>query len=238
MELFPLVSRLIKPKDDLFTPLLAALKKHRKKLQNGDILTVTSKVVSLSENRVVSTTSTLSKAKIVQKEADQLFGGKNCTLTLKNGILIPEAGVDASNAGKSRLILWPRDSWRFAAIFREKLIREFKLRQFGVIVTDSTCRPLRWGVSGIALAWAGFEGVADCRGEKDLFGEKLRVTRRALADALAAAAGVISGEAAESIPFVLIRGAEVRFTTKTVRPRRIKPKDCLFAPIYAERFRK
>jgi F420-0:gamma-glutamyl ligase len=107
-----------------------------------------------------------------------------------------------------------------------------------VIITDSTCRPLRWGVTNIALSWAGFAGIVDERGKKDLYGNPLKVTQRATADALAAAAGVLTGEAAESTPFVLIRHAPVVFTKKTTQPKKFQPHDDLFAPIYTKKLRR
>lgn len=234
MELFPLKSRLIKPKDDL----IEIIENCQQKPKNGDILVVTSKVVSVSENRVVECHSELAEANIAKKEADIWLGGQPYQFSIKNGVLIPRSGVDASNIGKNQLVLWPRDPWKSARDLRSAICKKFKLKQLGIIITDSTCRPLRHGVSNIAIAWAGFEGISDERGKPDLFGKKLQVTKRAMADSLAAAAGVLTGEAAESIPFVLVRDAPVKFTSKTVKPRKFQPRDCLYASIYNEKFRK
>ncbi len=237
MKLIPLKSRLIKPKDELLNALENALKKAKERLENGDILVVVSKVVSVSEGRIVATNSAREENRVARDEADVWLGGQPYPLAVKNGILIPWSGVDSSNSEAGKLILWPRDGWFSAKNLRKKIRKKWKLRNFGVLISDSTCRPLRWGVSGIALAWAGFAGVVDERGKKDLFGRKLKITQKAIADDFAAAAGVLTGEAAERIPFVLIRGAKVKFGA-TRRPRQFQPADDLFAPIYDSKFRR
>ncbi|MFH1546558.1 MAG: coenzyme F420-0:L-glutamate ligase [Patescibacteria group bacterium] len=237
MELIPLKSRLIQAKDNLLVILLESLKNASEKILDGDILIVTSKVVSVSENRFAELSPTCDANKIAKQESDFWLGGNLFPLAIKNRILIPRSGVDSSNVEMGKLILWPRDSWKSAEKLRSEILKKWGLRNFGIVISDSTCRPLRWGVSGIALAWSGFEGVSDERGKKDLFGRKLKVTRRAIADSLAAAAGILSGEAAERIPFVLIRRSEVRFTQRTQKPRPFPPKEDLFASIYKKSFR-
>jgi coenzyme F420-0:L-glutamate ligase/coenzyme F420-1:gamma-L-glutamate ligase len=237
LEFLPLKSRLIKPKTTLLPEILASLKKAKVKPQNGDILAITSKVVSVSQNRIVPAKTATEELKIAKKEADHWLGGEPYPFSLKEGILIPRSGVDASNCEKNKLILWPRDLWGSTRELHTELKQALKLTKLGVILTDSTCRPLRWGVSNIALAWVGFNGVRDQRGAKDLYGRRLKVTQQALADSLAAAAGVLTGEAAESIPFVLIRGAPVKWTNKTIKPKAFQPRDCLFAPVYTAKLR-
>lgn len=238
MELVSLKTSLIKPQDDLLSLLNGSLKRADFSLGNGDILVITSKVISVSENRIATCKSDSAANKIAKAEADHWLGGRPYPFAIKQGILIPRSGVDASNIEAGKLVLWPNDPWKSANDLRSAIRKKFKLKHFGLIITDSTCRPLRHGVSNIAIAWTGFEGVSDERGKADLFGKKLKVTKRALADSLAAAAGVLTGEAAESIPFVLIRKAPVKFTSKTVRPKKFQPKDCLYAPIYSEKFRR
>lgn len=238
MELLPLKSRLIKPKDDLFSVLEKTLKRAGKKLHNGDILVIASKVISVSEHRIVECTSVLMEAKIAKQEADIWLGGKPYPFAIKNGVLIPRSGIDSSNSEKNTLILWSKDFWKSAELLRKKIMQQWKLKKFGIVISDSTCRPLRWGVSGIALAWSGFEGVEDYRGKKDLFGKKLKVTRKAVADSLAAAAGMLMGEASEKIPFVLVRDSGATFTAKTKKPKHIQPKEDLFYPIYNEKIQR
>ncbi len=237
MELIPLKSRLVKPKIPLLPVILESLKKAKVQPKNGDIIAVTSKVLAVSQNRLVVAKNASEELQIARSEADHWLGGQPYPFAIKEGVLIPRSGVDASNAEKGQLILWPRDLWSSTRTFCSELKHELKLTKLGIILTDSTCRPLRWGVSNIALAWAGFEGVDDVRGDRDLYGRKLKVTQRATADSLAAAAGVLTGEGDESIPFVLIRSAPVKFVSKTKRPRKFQPKDCLFASVYNSKLR-
>lgn len=238
MQLIPLKTRLIEPNDDLLTIFTESLKKKRVKPQNGDIWVIASKVLAVSQGRIVSAKNKKEENQIAKQEADHWLGGKPYHFSVKEGILIPRSGVDASNIGRNKLVLWPKDLWGSTRKIWQQAKKQFKLQKFGIVLTDSTCRPLRHGVSNIALAWAGFEGIADARGQKDLFGKKLKVTRRAVADSLAASAGVLTGEGNEKMPFVLVRDAPVKFTDKEKKPRKFQPKDCLFAPVYSEKLRK
>lgn len=237
LQLIPLKSRRIEPRDDIKASIDAALKKARAQLRDGDVLVITSKVVAVCEDRIVTVKHKRDEDAVARREADVWLGGKPYPFSVKDGILIPRSGIDASNAAPGTLILWPRDSWKTSADVRAYFAKKCGLKNFGVIITDSTCRPLRWGVTGIALGWAGFAGVADRRGEKDLFGTPLRVTQTAAADAIAAGAGLVMGDAAEAVPFVIARDAPVRFTARTVRPAQFQPRDDLFAPIYTKAFR-
>lgn len=222
MELIPLKSPRLEPGHDLFTSVRNALEAAGQSLREKDVLIVASKVVSYSENRL--TEGDLEA--MVRQDADRVFGDGPMALTLKNGVLIPNAGIDQSNAPLGKMILWPEDPFRSARALRAA----FKLTDFGVVITDSTVRPLRRGVTGIAIGWAGFTGVADKRGAADLYGRKLKYTQIAVADQLATAAELVMGQADESIPFVIARGAPVVFTDRAASSDdyRISPKECLY----------
>jgi F420-0:gamma-glutamyl ligase len=84
----------------------------------------------------------------------------------------------------------------------------------GVVIADSRLMPTRIGTTGVAIACSGFSPVEDLRGKKDLFGNVLRVTQRAVADGLATMGIVIMGESDESRPAAIIRGAEVEWSNK------------------------
>jgi F420-0:gamma-glutamyl ligase len=238
LELIPLKAPLIKPKDNLLEIFEKTLQKGGKKLLNGDIWVISSKVVALSQNRVVKLDKSLTEARLAQREADIWLGGKPYPFAIKDGILTPKAGIDASNTPSGSRILWPKNPWKAAEDLRKQVMQKWKIKQFGVLIMDSVCHPLRLGVIGIALGWSGFAGVEDFRNHKDLFGNRLKVTQKAVADQLASAASLFTGEAAESTPFVLVRNSPVKFTSKTVKPKKFQPKDCLFAPIYTAKFRK
>ena len=76
----------------------------------------------------------------------------------------------------------------------------------GVVVSDSRLMPTRAGTVGVALAAVGFQGITDKRGHPDLFGNPLKVTRQATADAVCTGAQLVMGEADEASPVVLVRG--------------------------------
>jgi coenzyme F420-0:L-glutamate ligase len=149
-------------------------------------------------------------AQVILEEADSILGGvEMALLTVKKGVLIANAGADQSNAPLGHAALWPEDPQSSA----EGLRRGFREKgvDVGVMVIDSRTLPLRMGSSAVALGAAGFAPVEDLRGRKDLFGRTMRIKRAALADELAAAANLVMGETAESIPVAVARGAPVRF---------------------------
>ncbi len=239
IEIEALKSKIITAKDDLLKVIINALKK--RPLLDGDILNITSKVVAVTQGRVCNITNKNDFDQLVKREAEQVIeteGGINqgpqVTLTLSNGIFIPWAGIDRSNIQKGKVVLWPNEPFKAAAQIQGKLKKHFKLKKLGIIISDSTCRPLRKGVSGIALGFAGFKGVNDLRGQKDLYGNELKVTQQAVADNLATAAHLVMGEGSESTPFVIIRNAPVTFTDAEVDSRSllIDKDECLFNPLY------
>jgi coenzyme F420-0:L-glutamate ligase len=227
-------SKIITPGDSLFEAALAALKKQP--LGNGDVLVITSKVVAVAQGRVKKISSKQDFDKLVSAEADKIIGKSQVTLTLKKGIFIPWAGIDRSNVKKGYAVLWPDQPFKVAQQILNQIKKKYRLKNLGVIISDSHCVPLRNGVTGIAIGYAGFKGVNDLRGKKDLYGNKLEVTQQNIADMLATAANLVMGEAAEQTPFALIKNAPVQFTTQKTDPREslISPKDCLFSPLYAK----
>lgn len=279
MELLVLKTKVIKAKIDLADFFLETLKKQKIQLQNGDILAIVSKVVSLTEGRLVSLGSARAEPKVelnqlqkpsregnsalnsalkrygkykpnpaldvlIHKEADKLYPGE-MYLAVKDGILTPSAGIDTSNVPENHAILWPKNSYTSAEKIRIKLLEEVnkkqkshknktRLTKLGVVIFDSFILPLRRGVTGIALGYAGFQGAEDERNKKDIYGKKLKVTFRNIADNLAAAATLLTGEANEKTPFVIIRNAPAKFTNKKIRRSEIQmpPEKCLYKSLY------
>lgn len=181
-------------------------------LQEGCILAITSKIVSLSEGQLVGSLD-VDRKKLIQKEADQVLGevGHNHTITLKHGLMIPGAGIDSSNSKDESFILYPKDPWKSAERLGRFLRGHFGLKNLGVILTDSHSVPLRRGVVGISLAHWGFQGISDCIGQPDLFGRPLKFTKKNMVDGLAGIAVMLMGEGNESQPLALISGAPVNF---------------------------
>jgi coenzyme F420-0:L-glutamate ligase/coenzyme F420-1:gamma-L-glutamate ligase len=191
-------------------------------LRDGDILVVSSKFIAVSEGRVVDLGTVVPSdravsasrrlnmppelCELVIRESDDVIGGvSGFMLALKEGLLTPNAGIDKSNIGHGKVVLYPRSPLESATA----LVDEMRFRrgvEIGVVVSDSRLMPTRKGTVGVALAAAGMEAIVDLRGKPDLFGNVLKVTSQAIADDLCSGAQVIMGEANESIPIVLVRG--------------------------------
>ncbi len=235
MELIPLKSRLLKPNDDLLAVFQKAL--GTKKLKSGDILVIASKAVAYSQGRLVSVKSKKELRKLIEKEADVVLDDGNMVITLKNCILIPNAGIDNSNTPQDQVILWPDKPFKAAEQIRQKLMKEYKLKNLGVLISDSHCQPLRMGTSGIAIGWAGFMGVQDERGQKDLFGKKMEYTKIAVADNLASSANLLMGETNASTPFIIARGLKVKWSDKKFSEKDyfIHPEECIYKKFYSKK---
>lgn len=188
------------------------------RIQEGSLLAVTSKIVSLAEGRVVPREA-FSKEELVRREADQFLGeiGYGCFLTIKEGMLIPSSGIDESNSESGGYILYPQDPFASTERLYHELRAAWKISKLGIILTDSHTTPLRRGVTGISLAWAGFRPLKNMIGSKDLFGRELQMTQMNLADGISAAAVMLMGEGAECCPLAIIDGAAVEFSDQVHR---------------------
>ena len=196
--------------------------KARKKLKDGDVLVISSKFLAISEGRVVKLREVVPSTRaselgaryrmdsrlceLVVRESDNVIGGvPGFLLTVKDGLLTPNAGIDKSNIVHGEVVLYPRRAERSALAIRRGL--KFSLGvDVAVVVCDSRLMPMRRGTTGVAIASSGMEAILDLRGRKDLFGNVLKVTSQALADDLSSAAQVLMGESDEAAPVVLVRG--------------------------------
>ncbi len=185
-------------------------------VQEKMILAVTSKIVSLAEGRLVPQKD-IDKAALVQREADVFLGevAYGCYLTIKEGLLIPSAGIDESNSETGDFILYPQDPFQSAQDLWQELRKRWSLRELGILLTDSHTSPLRRGVTGICLSYCGFKGVRNMIGSQDIFGRPLQMTQMNLADAWSTAAVVMMGEGRERCPLAVLSGAQGEFCEKT-----------------------
>ena len=203
MRVHPIKTHPITAQDrDLF----AILDRHLTSFEEGAILAITSKIVSICQGRMVPV-GEAAKQDLIEQEADYWLPPEvnryGVSLTIVDHVLIPMAGIDESNAA-GHYVLWPRDPQHVANQVRGYLSARFSLTHVGVIITDSKTTPLRWGVTGVAIAHSGFLAVNDLVGHPDLFGRPLHYTKVDVADALAAAAVLVMGEADEGTPLALI----------------------------------
>lgn len=203
-----------------------------KDFSEGDILVITSKIVALSEGRTREIVDDYTHEEVICEESDWALQTPHAWLTKKDGMLLASAGVDASNAD-GKLVLLPKDSFQSAEDIRSYIKKKYNLKNFGVIITDSRLLPLRAGVVGVALGYAGFKGVRDYRGEPDIFGRKLEMTRTDVADALATSAVLCMGEGSEQKPLAVITDAPVLWSDIVDRTELlIEPENDLYAPFF------
>ncbi|MHA1713998.1 MAG: coenzyme F420-0:L-glutamate ligase [Candidatus Ranarchaeia archaeon] len=252
MEIIGVKTPLIRQGDNIIDVLFNALEKQGLDIEHHDILVVSGKILAIGENRVIklSTVSpspyakeiadkyqiTPELAELIIQESDTILGGiPTLVLTLRENVLLANAGIDKSNTPEGWVSLLPSNSFDYANHLRQAVKERFAA-EIGVIVADSRSQPLRHGLIGVALGVAGIEPLIDERGHEDLYGRRLRITRRAVADDLASAAQIIMGESNESIPFVIVRDAPVSFTDRRINPQdfTISPDTCLYFTIFRE----
>ena len=221
-------TRIFQEGENLFSFLIRYLKK----LPERSVVVVTSKIVSLSEKRTAVAKSAKAKEKLIRAESDFAMPTKYVWLTVKDGLVMASAGIDESNAN-GRLILLPKDSFQTARFLRRKLKQKYGVKHLGVLITDSRTMPLRAGVTGVALGYAGFRGIKDYRGASDIFGRKFKFSRTDVADGLAAAAVLVMGEGNEQQPLAIITNAPVKFCDKIRRQElRISIQDDMYRPLF------
>ncbi|OPY53360.1 MAG: Coenzyme F420:L-glutamate ligase [Methanosaeta sp. PtaU1.Bin112] len=242
MQVLGIKTDLIRPGDDLVASLEKAMSASGLALQDGDILVVSESTVATAEGRVVALQDVKAgplafsmaarygkdprEMELILQESDEIMGGiPGVVLTLREGFLYPNAGIDSSNAPPGHVVLFPQDAQKSALDIKGRI---GKGRKIAVIIGDSRTHPLRLGCVGVALACAGLEPVVDARGQKDLFGRELKITRKAVADNLVSAAQVIMGEGDEGIPAVIIRGSPVPVNESNSAIPTIAPQECMY----------
>jgi len=177
------------------------------KLKEKSVVAVTSKIVSICEGRLIKIDPKVEKDELVKKEAEYFlpreFNQYGFMISINKNIMVASAGIDESNAN-GYYVLWPKDPQESANKIRKYLANRFNLENVGVIITDSKLTPLRWGVTGVAIAHSGFRAINNYIGKPDIFGRKLQAEKVNVADALATAAVVEMGEGSEQQPFAII----------------------------------
>lgn len=186
--------------------LFDILNKYITELEENSVVAVTSKIVSITEGRVIKTEDA-DKDELIRQESQYYIPREknkyNIMVTIANNTFIASAGIDESNAN-GHYILWPKNPQESANKIREHLVKKFGVENIGVIITDSKTTPLRWGVTAIAIGYCGFEPLIDYIGKEDLFGRKFVFEKMSVIDNFASAAAVVMGEGNEQTPLVLI----------------------------------
>lgn len=230
--LFPVKCEVRTERFDLASVLLRELRKNRVVLREKDILVVSSKFAAISQGRLVWLDRVLvtpkamrlsslyglraELAQIVLDESNEILGGvPGYLLGMSEGILAPNAGIDLSNVPTGFAVLQPTEPENLSNRLMLEIRSNCNIHKLGVILSDSRITPTRLGTVGIAVASSGILKTIDLRGASDLFGKKLKVTLRAIADQVATAAQLCMGESTEAVPAVLVRGVDAAF----VRPK-------------------
>ncbi len=223
---------------------------------DGDVLVVTSKLLSRAEGRFVDLSRVEPSARasevaravgkdprlveLILRESTAISRQARNVLIVRHrlGFVVANAGVDASNAvppgvpatsGPWALLL-PEAPDASAAAIRARVESESAAgTRVGVVITDSFGRPFRMGTVGVAIGVAGLPPLWDRRGEPDLFGRTLEQTITALADQVAAVADLVAGQAAEGRPLVLVRGLRFDPVTEPASALLRKPEEDLYA---------
>ena len=214
--------------------ILTALEESGCDLRDTDALLIGQKIISKAENRFVDLDSVRVSPRarelaarcgkdprlveVILGESTQVVRCAPRVLIVRHrlGLVVANAAVDQSNVpgSASRALLLPLDPDASAARLRES-IRAATGRAPAIVITDSLGRPWRQGVCGTAIGSAGLLTLLDLRGASDREGRPLQVTQVAIADALAATAALLMGEAAEGTPLVHARGLPRHFLSES-----------------------
>lgn len=205
----------VQPGDDLLALLVAVLRADAAAepghaMVDGDVLVLTSKVVSKAEGRVVAADD---REQAITDETVRVVAtrehARGVTRIVENrlGLVMAAAGVDASNTPAGTVLLLPEDPDASARALRAGLQEAFGVR-LGLLVTDTAGRPWRQGVTDLTIGAAGVRLLDDLKGQLDSFGRPLEMTVTATADEIASAAELVKGKAAGR-PLAVVRGLDV-----------------------------
>lgn len=230
-----LATGLIQPGDAITDRLVIALRDTGgNPFQDGDILVLAESMVATAEGRLVFLDAVSPspraidlarkygmdpcEAEVVLRESDEIVGGiPGFLLCMKGGTLLPNAGVDNSNAPHGYIVPLPADPDASAVRIRTE-IRERTGADIGVIIADSRVHPMRSGCSGIAIGCAGIPAVLNIPGPGNSPGPGPIKARLAVADCIASAAELVMGESDEGIPCAQVRGLGLPMSNDTGVP--------------------
>ncbi|MHA2252407.1 MAG: coenzyme F420-0:L-glutamate ligase [Candidatus Kariarchaeaceae archaeon] len=231
--------------DDVFENFIEALRIEDFRLQNGDIVVLTSKVYSMQQESAIKLTDVIPSeqaiilgeeasldprvAQLVIDESDGVLGAVYHAILAKTIYgLSANAGIDLSNSPDGYALLLPRNPDQEALRFKEKISSRLMV-DVGVLIVDSRTIPLRRGTTAVALGVAGMDPIIDERGKVDLYGNKMVITTKALADNVATAVNMLLGETNEMTPFGIARGIPYEPADQVTMKSTLMPEDqCLY----------
>ncbi|MFH2118669.1 MAG: coenzyme F420-0:L-glutamate ligase [Candidatus Paceibacterota bacterium] len=239
MKVMTIKTPVVKPGENLEQFLVAQIRE----LPEKSILVITSKIISFAQNRLapVKANDRDEKHALARQEADLYLDPAkskyDIMLTIKDSILAVNAGIDQSNAD-GQYVLWPENLQQTVNQLWQFLRQHFQVNQLGVIVTDSKTMPLRWGVTGTAIAHCGFQALINKIGTPDIFGKQLEMTQINVMEAVAIAAVFEMGEGNEQQPLAIVSeiSQPIEFqdrppTEEELASLIIDPADDVYAPV-------
>lgn len=194
-------------------------------VNDGDILVIAHTIVSKAENKVYDLREMIPssfaqhigelqdkdprKIEVILQESREIIRMNERVLitATKHGFICANSGVDKSNTPGETVISLPNDPDLSARRIKERVLVELG-KNVAVIISDTFGRPFRVGTVNVAIGVAGISPMEDLRGQKDLFGYELQSTIVARADEVAAAAGLVMGQADEGTPVIIVRGVK------------------------------
>ncbi len=242
MEIIGLKLPMIKEGDDLAQIILSVLENIDLALEDDDIVLVTEKIVSKSQGRLVDLETVVPTVEakkladatekdprivelILQESREIVLTGPNFIITeTLDGFVCANAGIDSSNVVEGKVKLLPLDPDSAAEDIRRKIEKTLG-KHIGVVISDSFGRPFRLGSVGVAIGASGLTTLWDRRGETDLYGRTLESTRVAVADCIASAVNLVTGDGSEGIPAAVIKGLKFTGTGRALDLIREKEED-------------
>ncbi len=230
LEIIPIHIKKEISKGDKLTDLI--LSSTKQKIQDGDILVISQKIISKQEGRTINLSEVIPSAlalgigaeykkdpkliEVIISESKRIVRMENEILIVEtnHGFICANAGVDESNMETGYVTLLPLDSDK-SALFIQKQIFEKTKKQIAILVSDTFGRPFRMGQIDCAIGIAGMDSILDYQGTKDTFGKILRVTAIAIADELCSAAELVMGKT-QKCPVVIVRNYKYKETDSKI----------------------
>ncbi|NCW11114.1 MAG: coenzyme F420-0:L-glutamate ligase [Proteobacteria bacterium] len=219
LDEFPLIN----PGDNLCSIIIDSINGNEILIDDGDVILLAQKIVSKSENRfknlleinpsekAIKLGKSLGRdpsfMQLILDESNEILSTEKNVIIVEHklGYININAGIDKSSKNKDLVLLLPENPKKSANDIQTQISSELD-KDISLIITDSMTRPYRSGVTNFAIASSNIQSLIDLKGEEDIFGNELHATEIAIADELAAAAGLLMGQGNDMKPVVIIKG--------------------------------
>lgn len=248
MKIIPIQTERVErnPENSLEQWILLQFETKNIKIEDGDILVLSSKIISYFEDRIFSLDDSIptKEAKeiaaerdqdprliqLVLQEADEVIAKRPWVLlTRKNGLYTANAGIDTSNVEDGYAVLWPEDAYSSAKKIQDFIQNHYSLQKLAILIIDSAILPGRKGTIAMCVGHVGISALQDLQGKTDLFNNELRYSSLNIIDSLASAANLVMGEGSEARPMAIIRDYEWHVSKETKNDEMfISPHDDMF----------